>query len=156
MTSRGIGPAKWLASLYFCSGYQLACLQHQYPKKQKITWPFVDPSFFARAVRPTPPQKRRNTMQRFLSMTACRYFFAADRFMPLIALAVSLEFLKWTRRFEPLALATLPSISLAYFVMVPNLYTKGHQGPERTTRRSLAILWSLATEIGVDLSTKVL
>jgi len=57
-------------------------------------WPLVDPSFFACAVRPTPPQKRRKTMQRRMAITSSRYFFAALNSMFLMAMAVSRMFLK--------------------------------------------------------------
>ncbi len=57
-------------------------------------WPLVLPSFFACAVRPTPPQKRRKTMQRFMAITSSRYFFASSRFIFLMAMAVSRMFLK--------------------------------------------------------------
>merc|ERR1711869_153648 len=66
--------------------------------------PLVDPAGAAWEVRPTPPQKRRNGMARFLSMTSSMYFLAFSRFMFLMAIAVSRVFLKWTRRSDPLAL----------------------------------------------------
>lgn len=65
--------------------------------------PLVLPSFFACGVRPTPPQKRRNGIQRLCSNTASRYFFALSRGMSLIAFAVSRAVLKRTRKSDPLA-----------------------------------------------------
>ena len=55
-------------------------------------WPVLLFSFFACAVRPTPPQKRRKGMQRVRASTASRYFFASDRSLPATAAAVSRVF----------------------------------------------------------------
>jgi hypothetical protein len=68
-------------------------------------WPLVEPSFLACAVRPTPPQYRRNTMHRRMAMTSSRYFFASASSIFLIAMAVSRMFLKCVRRSDPRAFA---------------------------------------------------
>lgn len=71
------------------------------------------------ALRPTPPLNRRNGIICFWAITSLRYLYALRMCIFLIAWAVSLVFLKWTRKYEPRALHDLVGFSgsVEYFVI---------------------------------------
>ena len=98
-------------------------------------WQLVEPSFFACAVRPTPPQKRRNTTPRFIASTPFKYCYASARDLPLMAWQHSRMFLKEMRRSEPRALADFSesSGSLAYFTIC---IRRAHTSRRRQSSRS--------------------